>query len=323
MKITSYKRALLKISVLITVALISGCKFALFDPKGQVGLEIRELIITALFLMLIVVIPVILMVVYFSHKYRSTNSEGQKEYSPEWAHSTKIEMVVWSVPIIIIVILAIITWRSSHYLEPSKPLASDQQTMTIEVVALNWKWLFIYPDQKIATINEVAFPKDIPVLFKLTSDDVMNSFFIPRLGSQLYAMPAMVTRLHLVANEAGNYPGVAISYSGEGFSEMKFTAIALPTQNSFNEWVESVKSSAKTITDFDDYRLLAKPSIADPVTYFSHVPDNLFNQVVMQYPGGMNHSGNESGEMIHDEMHSNNPHPETSHIDSEIGHHKG
>lgn len=314
---------MLRISVLFAVLLISGCKFALLDPKGQVGLEIRELIITALFLMLIVVIPVILMVVYFSHKYRSTNSEGHKDYAPEWAHSNKIELVVWSVPIIIIVILAVITWRSSHYLEPSKPLESEQKTMTIEVVALNWKWLFIYPEQKIATINEVAFPKDVPVLFKLTSDDVMNSFFIPRLGSQLYAMPAMVTRLHLIANETGNYKGVAASYSGEGFSEMKFTAKALPTQESFNEWVETVKSSTYSISDFDDYRLLAKPSIAEPVTYFSHVPDNLFNAVVMQYPGGMNHQEKRSGEMIHDEMHLNNSHAETSLISSEIEHHKG
>lgn len=317
MKSSPYKQAMMRACILLPVLMLSGCNFALLDPKGQVGLEIRELIITALFLMLIVVIPVILMVFYFSHKYRSTNTEGQKEYSPEWAHSTKIEVVVWLVPIIIIFILAVITWRSSHYLEPSTPLKSKQKTMTIEVVAMNWKWLFIYPDQKIATINEVAFPKDTPVLFKLTSDDVMNSFFIPRLGSQLYAMPAMVTRLHLMANEPGDYRGVAISYSGEGFSHMKFTAIAMPSEQSFEQWVNKVKASNQTIDDFAGYRVLAKPTINDPVTYFSSVPDNLFNEVVMQYPGGMNHSGDMTGEMSH--QHSE-AHLEMNKIDSAMGH---
>ncbi|MCE0495137.1 ubiquinol oxidase subunit II [Vibrio salinus] len=320
MKASRYKNLISRACLLFTVLMLSGCKFALLDPKGQVGLEIRELIITAVFLMLIVVVPVILMVFYFSHKYRATNSESQKEYAPDWAHSTKIEVVVWAVPVIIIAILAVITWRSSHYLEPSTPLKSEEKTMTIEVVALNWKWLFIYPDQKIATVNEVAFPKDVPVLFKLTSDDVMNSFFIPRLGSQLYAMPAMVTRLHLVANEAGDYRGIAASYSGEGFSHMKFTAIALPSKDSFEKWVDKVKSSDKTINDFNDYRTLAKPSIDAPVAYFSKVPDNLFNEVVMQYPGGMNHSGEDAGEMSHGQMHM---HHEANQNEGEMGHHEG
>lgn len=286
MEASRYKSIISRLGLLLTVLMLSGCKFALLDPKGEVGVQVKELIITALFLMLIVVIPVILMTIYFSYKYRSSNSNA--EYTPEWSHSTKIEFVVWTIPIIIIVILATITWRSTHHLEPSRPLASDVKPMTIEVVSLDWKWLFIYPEQKIATVNYVAFPKDVPVKFKLTSDNIMNSFFIPRLGSQLYAMPGMVTRLHLIANHAGDYKGIAASFSGDGFSHMKFTATATPDMASFEQWVEKVKSSQQQIHDFADYRALAKPSIDVPVTYYSHIPDGLFNDVVTQFPGSMN-----------------------------------
>jgi cytochrome o ubiquinol oxidase subunit 2 len=265
--------------------MLSGCKFVLLDPKGEIGVQEKELIITALVLMLIVVIPVILLTIYFAYRYRASNT--QEKYTPEWAHSTKIEFVVWTVPIIIIVILATITWRSTHHLEPSKPIASSQDPMTIEVVSLDWKWLFIYPKEKIATINYVAFPKNVPVKFVLTSDNIMNSFFIPGLGGQLYAMPGMVTRLHLIANEAGDYKGIAASYSGKGFSHMKFTARATPDLASFETWVNQVKSSPKTIKDFAQYRELAKPSIDVPVTYYSQVPHQLFHSIVMQYPGGM------------------------------------
>lgn len=265
---------------------LSGCKFVLLDPKGDIGVQEKELILTALVLMLIVVIPVILMTIYFAYKYRASNSNHQ-EYAPEWSHSSKIEFVVWAIPIIIIAILATITWRSTHHLEPSKPIAKEgQHTMTIEVVALDWKWLFIYPEEKIATVNYVAFPKDVPVKFKVTADNIMNSFFIPSLGSQIYAMPGMVTRLHLIANEAGDFKGIGASYSGEGFSHMKFTATALPDEASFKQWVTQVKASNETLQGFSDYQALAKPSINHPVSYYSSAPDGLFNQVVMQHPGG-------------------------------------
>jgi cytochrome o ubiquinol oxidase subunit 2 len=305
--------------------MLSGCKFALLDPKGEVGVQVKELIITALLLMLIVVIPVILMTIYFAYKYRAGNVD--EEYAPEWSHSTRIEFVVWIIPIIIIAVLATITWRSTHHLEPSNPLVSENKTLTVEVVSLDWKWLFIYPDQDVATINYVAFPKDVPVKFVITSDNIMNSFFIPRLGSQLYAMPGMVTRLHLVANEAGDYRGIAASYSGDGFSHMKFTATAMPDQKSFDAWIEELKSSPNVIKDFADYRVLAKPSIDVPVTYYSHVPDDLFHSIVMQYPGGMMSDMMDKG-MEGDEQPNHREHQshqpmkqEMNHSDEEAGHH--
>ncbi|WP_086982331.1 ubiquinol oxidase subunit II [Vibrio aphrogenes] len=290
MEASRYKNILSRGGMLLAPLLLSGCESALLDPKGVIGIQEKELIITALLLMLIVVIPVILMTVFFSYKYRSTNQEGK--YDPEWAHSTKIEVVVWTIPIIIIAILGTITWRTTHELEQSKPLVSEIDHMTIEVVSLDWKWLFIYPEQHIATVNYVAFPKDVPIKFKVTSDNIMNSFFIPRLGSQIYAMPGMMTSVHLMANEANDYKGISASYSGAGFSGMKFTAHVTNTPEEFNDWVKSVKQqpNALVMKDFDGYRELAKPSENVPVTYYSSVPEHLFADVVKQYKGSLNSS---------------------------------
>lgn len=288
MEASRYKSILSRAGLAFAILLLSGCDSALLNPKGAIGIQEKELIITSLVLMLIVVIPVILMTIYFSFKYRASNTD--EEYAPEWSHSTKIELVVWTIPIIIIAILGTITWHSTHELEPSKPLASDVEPMTIEVVSMDWKWLFIYPEQHIATLNHVVFPKDVPVEFKLTSDNIMNSFFIPRLGSQIYAMPGMVTRLHLIANHEGDFKGIAASYSGEGFSHMKFTATATADRASFDKWVEKVQSSPDTLADLSAYKALAKPSIDEPVTYYSKVVPELFTNVVTQYPGSMNAS---------------------------------
>ncbi len=269
-----------------TILILAGCNSALLDPKGSIGVQEKELIITALLLMLIVVIPVILMTIYFAYRYRESNTG--EEYAPEWAHSTKIEVVVWTIPIIIIAILATITWRSTHELEPSKPIASDVKPITIEVVSLDWKWLFIYPEENIATVNYVAFPKDVPVQFKLTSDNIMNAFFIPRLGTQIYAMPGMVTKLNLIANHTGDYKGFASNYSGEGFSQMKFTASAMEDRTAFLNWVQQVKASPDRIEDWEQFRSLASPTVAEPVKLFSSVPPFLFTDVVTQHPGSMN-----------------------------------
>lgn len=269
-----------------TILMLAGCNSALLDPKGSIGVQEKELIITALLLMLIVVIPVILMTIYFAYRYRESNTG--EEYAPDWSHSTKIEVVVWTIPIIIIAILAAITWRSTHELEPSKPLESDVKPITIEVVSLDWKWLFIYPEENIATVNYVAFPKDVPVQFKLTSDNIMNAFFIPRLGTQIYAMPGMVTKLNLIANHTGDYKGFASNYSGEGFSQMKFTASAMEDRTAFLNWVQQVKASPDRIEDWEQFRSLASPTVAEPVKLFSSVPPFLFTDVVTQHPGSMN-----------------------------------
>ncbi|MBD1576653.1 ubiquinol oxidase subunit II [Vibrio sp. S11_S32] len=288
MEVSRYKNILSRAGLLSVILLLSGCDFAVLDPKGIVGIQEKELIITALLLMLVVVIPVILMTVYFSFKYRASNTT--EKYDPEWAHSTKIEVVVWAVPIVIILILGTITWRTTHELEQSKPLVTHVEPMTIEVIAMDWKWLFIYPEQDIATINYVAFPKDVPVQFKVTADNIMNSFFIPRLGSQIYAMPGMMTQVHLMANEANDYKGISASYSGGGFSGMKFTAHVTDTRDEFNQWVQSVKhkKGALIMADFAGYRELAKPTEHVAVTYYSRVPDQLFEDVVRQYKGSLN-----------------------------------
>ncbi|HEQ3589689.1 TPA: ubiquinol oxidase subunit II [Vibrio harveyi] len=286
MEASRYKRILARISLAGTILMLSGCNSALLDPKGSIGVQEKELIITALLLMLIVVIPVILMTIYFAYRYRESNTG--EEYAPEWAHSTKIEVVVWTIPIIIIAILATITWRSTHELEPSKPIASDVKPITIEVVSLDWKWLFIYPEENIATVNYVAFPKDVPIQFKLTSDNIMNAFFIPRLGTQIYAMPGMVTKLNLIANHTGDYKGFASNYSGKGFSQMKFTAAAMEDRTAFLNWVQQVKASPDRIEDWEQFRALASPTVAEPVKMFSSIPPFLFTDVVTQHPGSMN-----------------------------------
>lgn len=269
------------LSLFAATAMLSGCNTVLMDPKGAVGVEQRTLILTAIGLMLIVVVPVILMALVFARKFRASNTDAK--YTPNWAHSNKIEAVVWTIPIIIIAILGMITWKTSHSLDPYKPLVSDKKPITIEVVSLDWKWLFIYPDQGIATVNELAFPTDVPVEFKITSNSVMNSFFIPQLGGQIYAMAGMQTKLHLIANEPGHYKGISSGYSGQGFSGMKFTAIATPNEESFNQWVTQVKASPNTLNTMTDFEKLAKPSEKYPVTYFSSVKTNLFQEVIGKF----------------------------------------
>ncbi|MBW7982079.1 cytochrome o ubiquinol oxidase subunit II [Enterobacillus tribolii] len=292
MRLRKYNKSVGILSLLIATGLLSGCDMALLDPKGQIGLEQRSLILTALGLMLIVVIPVIVMAVVFARKYRASNTSAT--YTPNWSHSNKIEAVVWTVPIIIIVILAVLTWKTTHELDPYKPLASDVKPIEVEVVSLDWKWLFIYPQQGIATVNELAFPANTPVNFKVTSNSVMNSFFIPRLGGQIYAMAGMQTKLHLIANEPGKYDGISSSYSGPGFSGMKFTAIATPDNATFEQWVANAKKAPNALNSMGDFEKLAKPSEYHPVEYFSSVKSGLFVDIINKFMGSnmdMKHDG--------------------------------
>ncbi|GAC06131.1 ubiquinol oxidase subunit II [Paraglaciecola chathamensis] len=267
-----------------SILLLSGCEGGVLDPKGQVGIDEKYLIVVATVLMLLVVIPVIGMTLYFAWRYR----EGREHeiYDPKWAHSTKIEVVVWLIPIVIIAILGTLTWYSTQELDPYKPLDHEHEPITIQVVSLNWKWLFIYPEQGIATVNEVVFPKDVPVEFKITSDTTMNSFFIPQLGSQIYSMAGMTTRLNLIANEAGEFDGISANYSGAGFTGMKFKAIAKDSEQDFEKWVSAVKHSPATLND-DSYAQLAKHSENNPVSYYGSVDSQMFQHVVMQFMGNM------------------------------------
>ncbi|WP_350635144.1 ubiquinol oxidase subunit II [Pseudoalteromonas sp. GW168-MNA-CIBAN-0100] len=295
-------RNLCNIALASTVLALSGCKGGILDPKGQIGIDEKNLIIIATVLMLLVVVPVIVMTLYFAWKYRDTQTH--EIYAPKWAHSNKIEAAVWAVPIVIVIILGVITWVSTQELDPYKPIEGKGKHLTVEVVSLNWKWLFIYPKQGIATVNELVFPANVPVEYKITSESTMNSFFIPQLGSQIYSMAGMETKLHLIANEPGTFKGFSANYSGAGFTGMKFNAIATPTQAGFDKWVSDVKanSSANNLTHAN-YVELAKASENNPVAYYGKVDDGLFHTIVMKYMqahGDMNkkqHAMGEHGQM--------------------------
>ena len=284
--VTSDFQNWLRLAILLAgCLLVSGCdEFMLFDPKGPVAEQQQWLIIVSFAIMLIVVIPVLIMSVWFPYKYRSGNTK--EEYLPNWEHSNKIELVVWTVPILIITALGILTYITSHSLDPRKPIESDQPTMVVQVVAMDWKWLFIYPEYGIATVNEMAMVVDQPVEFLITSDATMNSFFIPNLGSMIYAMSGMENRLHLMASEAGTYKGMSTNYSGFGFSGMKFNAIASDKMQ-FDAWVTKVKDSPKVLTD-DVFKALQVKSRDVKPLFFNNPNPLLFSDIIEHYTGGLN-----------------------------------
>jgi cytochrome o ubiquinol oxidase subunit II len=263
------------------VTCLTGCStIVLFDPKGPIGESERFLILAAIGLMLIVLIPVFIMAFWFPRKYRAANTAST--YLPKWGYSAKIDLVMWAVPIAIVTVLAMLTWTRTHALDPYKPIPSAEKPITIEAVSLDWKWLFIYPDLNIAIVNQITFPVNVPVSFKLTSDTVMTSFFIPQLGSQIYAMAGMQTRLHLLADTPGTYAGQNNQISGRGYVNMHFKAHAV-SRAEFQAWVEKVRQS-KQLLDLDRYEQLAKPNDGYyPVTYFSSVKPDLFVHILRKY----------------------------------------
>ena len=201
---------------------------------------------------------------------------------PKWSYSAKIDLFMWAVPIAIVTVLAILAWTRTHSLDPYKPIPSADKPINIEAVSLDWKWLFIYPDQNIATVNQITFPVNVPVSFKLTSDTVMTSFFIPQLGSQIYAMAGMQTRLHLLADKPGTYAGHNQQFSGRGYSDMHFKANAVSPEE-FQAWVQKIRQSPEKL-DLDRYEKLAKPSVGyHPVTYFSSVKPDLFVDILRKF----------------------------------------
>jgi cytochrome o ubiquinol oxidase subunit 2 len=266
---------------LVAVTCLAGCStIVLFDPKGPIGDSERFVIIAAIVLMAIVVIPVFIMAFWFSRKYRAANAEAT--YMPKWSYSGKIDFVMWAVPIAIVTVLAILAWTRTHALDPFKPIPSAAKPINIEAVCLDWKWLFIYPDQNIATVNQITFPVKVPLSFKITSDTVMASFFIPQLGSQIYAMAGMQTRLHLMADKPGTYAGHNQQLTGRGYANMHFKAQAV-SHEEFQAWVQKVRQS-KELLDLNRYAQLAKPNVGYfPVTYFSAVRPDLFEYILRKY----------------------------------------
>lgn len=262
--------------------LLGGCKLALLDPQGSIGRSERELIITAFCLMLIVVVPTILATLIFAYRFRASNKAV--EHRPDWAHSTRLELVLWGIPLAIIAVLGTITWNTTHTLDPYRPLNEGGKPIDVDVVALDWKWLFIYPDQGVAAVNEVAFPAGRQVNFHITSDTVMNSFFIPQLGTMVYGMAGMQTQDHLIADRPGRYGGLSTVFSGRGFSDMHFTAIATASEAEFNRWIAHAKASPARL-DAATYEKVRAPSEAEPVRYFSLAQPHLFDDIIDKYEG--------------------------------------
>ncbi|HET9098594.1 MAG TPA: ubiquinol oxidase subunit II [Candidatus Saccharimonadales bacterium] len=252
---------------------------AVMSPAGQIANQERNLIFICLALSAIVVVPVFVLTIYISVKYRETNRKAK--YSPDFDHSNVLEAVWWAIPIVIIGVLSVITWNSSHTLDPFRPVDANLKQLNVDVVALDWKWLFIYPDYGVASVNRLELPLNVPVDFHITSDTVMNSFWIPNLGGQIYAMPGMVTQLHLIASKPGIYYGSSANISGKGFAGMNFSAYA-SSKRSFKDWVGSLKNYPVQLNDAA-YALLAKPSSYTPVAYYSHVNPELFSGIVYKY----------------------------------------
>jgi len=267
------------LTYLISLFVLSSCKLAVFDPKGTIADQQKDLIFTSFWLMLIVVIPVIVLTLFFSYRYRETNKNAK--YDPNWADNKYLELTWWSIPIVVIGVLAVIAWKTSHTLDPYRPLESKVKPLEIQVVALDWKWLFIYPEYNVASVNYLEIPQNVPINFKITAQAPMNSFWIPRLAGQIYAMEGMQTLLHLEANAPGSFEGLSANFSGRGFNEMKFL-IKAGTNEEFKLWINSLKNSPERLTK-ERYDELAKPSEDDKVQNFSFVEENLFMNIMMKY----------------------------------------
>jgi len=268
--------------MLLPLLLLSGCNWVVLDPQGAIGASEKTLLITSVLLMLLIVVPVIILTLFVAWHYRATNTKAM--YRPDFAHSLPIEIVIWLVPCIIILALGIITWDSTHRLDPYRRIAvGTQKPINVEVVSLDWKWLFIYPDLHVASVNEFAMPVGTPVAFNITSDTVMNAFFVPQLGTQIYAMAGMQTRLHLVADHPGRYRGISANFSGDGFSGMTFTAIATD-QAGFDAWVQKARQSGATLNGAAMAKL-EQPSQDVPVSYFGSVSGDPFGDLVSSFMG--------------------------------------
>lgn len=258
--------------------------FSVLAPAGAIGASEATLLINATLLMLIVVVPVFALLFFFAWRYRAGNKKAA--YVPDWEHSKMDELVWWAVPLEIVLVLGALTWTSTHQLDPRAPIDPPQgatQTLTIQVVALPWKWLFIYPAQGVASVNFVQMPVDTPVRFEVTADAPMNSFWIPKLGGQIYAMTGMTNVLNLIANEPGDFPGLSANYSGEGFSHMTFTARA-GTQADFDAWVASAQQASSTTLTLETYQPLRMPTIDNPVAYYALGDPQLFRAILAQFP---------------------------------------
>ena len=271
-------------------ASLAGCGEGVLDPKGPVGQAERLILIDATAIMLAVVIPVIVLTILCAIWFRAGNRRAR--YLPDWEYSGRIELIVWCIPLLVILFLGGVAWQGAHDLDPPKPLQSTVDPLEVQVISLDWQWLFIYPTQQFATVNRVVVPVGTPVHFSLTSASVMNSFFVPQLGSQIYTMAGMTTQLHLQADHIGTFKGISAQFSGDGFSDMHFEFLAV-SNSEFEDWVDQSRSG-DGVLDAAAFATLARPTKANGVANFARVSPGLFDDVV-------------SGHLVAD------PNPQSSH----------
>jgi cytochrome o ubiquinol oxidase subunit 2 len=264
-----------RVIVVGATVLLSSCQKGVLDPHGPVGTAERLMLYDATAIMLAVVVPVILLTLAFAWWFRAGNRFAR--YRPDWEYSGRIEMITWSIPALVILFLGGIAWVGSHQLDPPRPLKSNSAPLEVQVVSLDWQWLFIYPGQHIASLNHLVIPTGVPVRFSLTSTSVMNSFFIPQLGSQIYSMPGMTTHLNLQADQDGKYRGISAQFSGEGFADMRFDVDAVP-DTGFQAWVNDARTSTH-ILDAATFARLALPSRAQGTVTYADVSGGLFEAI--------------------------------------------
>ena len=271
--------------IVVNAALpLTACDRAagVLDPQGPIAAAERLLLVNSTAIMLVVVVPVIVVTLAFAWWYRASNPRAVR--SLDVAYEGRIEFVTWSIPALIVILLGGVIWIGSHQLDPKAPIIADAKPLRVDVVALDWKWLFIYPEQGVAAVNELALPVGTPVQFRLTSATVMNSFFVPQLGSQIYAMAGMTTHLNLLADRPGDYPGFSAMFSGDGFSDMRFITKAM-SAGDFDAWLGRVRGSGPALDDAS-YGQLAKPSKAVPPATYGSVAPKLFERIVEETTAG-------------------------------------
>jgi cytochrome o ubiquinol oxidase subunit II len=269
----------LVISLVVIAALLplQGCA-GILAPAGPIGSAERTILLDALAIMLAIVIPTILATLTFAWWFRASNTRAR--FLPTWAYSGRLELIVWSIPALVVFFLGGIAWTASHDLDPALPLTSKTQPLEVDVVALDWKWLFIYPAQRVASVNRLVAPVGVPLNLRITSATVLNVFFVPRLGSEIYAMNGMQSKLYLQADEAGTYPGLAAHFSGDGFSDMAFEVRAV-TPAEFATWASDTRASGPSLDEPSYRKLLQQTQNVKPYTY-REVQAGLFDAILQQ-----------------------------------------
>jgi cytochrome o ubiquinol oxidase subunit II len=265
-------------AVIMAPIALTACEPAVLDPQGVIGIAEKTILIDSLAIMLAIVVPTIAATLVFFWWFRASNTRSR--YLPDWNYSGRIELIVWSIPLLVIMLLGGVAWIGSHDLDPAKPLESKTPPLEIQGVSLDWKWLFVYPNEGVAAVNQLVVPAGVPVHFSLTSASVMNAFFVAQLGSMIYTMNGMTTQLNLQADAPGTFHGISSHYSGDGFSDMHFDVRAVPPEQ-FAAWIEETRNTGPTL-DAASYAALAKQSMNTPPSTFRAVDPGLFHDIVTQ-----------------------------------------